>query len=226
MWHKVINLFFPKVCSGCNSLLLSEEKTICTICRHNLPLTNQHLDPENIYFKKFYGRVSLNHVSALLFFYKKGIVQQLIHNLKYKGHQEIGTVLGNWYAEDLKEVEALQNIDAIVPVPLHYKKFKERGYNQLSYFGQSLSENLKVSYNPNLLKRVLYSESQTKKNLKKRNENTNTVFDVVFTENDHNKHYLLIDDVLTTGATLTACAKALLKIPGTKISVVCIAATG
>ena len=223
MIKSLINLFFPKVCSGCSSFLLANEKVICTVCRHNIPLTNHHLDPENDAFKKFYGRIPVLHASALLYFHKKGIVQQLIHNLKYKGHEEIGTVLGEWYAEDLKNIAVIKQVDAIIPVPLHHRKWKERGYNQVTAFGESLSKCLKINYNDELLRRKVYSKTQSKKNLLGRTEGIETVFDVTFTENDHNKHFLLIDDVITTGATLEACCRALLKIPGAKISVVCMA---
>lgn len=223
MFESIINLFFPKVCSGCSSFLLSNENVICTVCRHDIPLTNHHLIPENDAFKKFYGRIPVIHTSALFYFHKKGIVQELIHNLKYKGHEEIGIVLGEWYAEDLKNIELLKSIDEIIPVPLHRKKLKERGYNQVSTFGKTLSSSLKIEYNDSILIRNVYSKTQSKKNLLGRTEGIETIFDVSFTEKDHNKHFLLIDDVITTGATLEACSRALLKIPGSKISIICMA---
>lgn len=223
MFESIINLFFPKVCSGCSSFLLTNENVICTVCRHDIPLTNHHLNPENDAFKKFYGRIPVLHTSALFYFHKKGIVQQLIHNLKYKGHEEIGTVLGEWYAEDLKTIDLLQSVDEIIPVPLHRKKLKERGHNQVTAFGKALSSSLNIDYNDSLLIRNVYSKTQSKKNLLGRTEGIETIFDVVFTEKDHDKHFLLIDDVITTGATLEACSRALLKIPGAKISIVCMA---
>jgi ComF family protein len=219
----IINLFFPPVCAGCHSFLLSNENVICTVCRHNIPLTNHHLNSDNEAFKKFYGRIPVEHTSALLYFHQKGIVQELIHNLKYKGQEQIGTVLGEWYAEDLKKLEILTTVDEIIPVPLHKRKLRERGYNQVTNFGTTISISLGISYNPNLLVRNIYSKTQSKKNLVNRSEGIDTVFDVVFTEKDHNKHFLLIDDVLTTGSTLEACSHALLKIPGAKISIVCMA---
>lgn len=223
MFESIINLFFPKVCSGCGSFLLSNENVICTVCRHDIPLTNHHLNSENEAFKKFYGRIPVIHTSALFYFHKKGIVQELIHNLKYKGHEEIGTILGEWYAEDLKTIALLQSVNEIIPVPLHQRKFKERGYNQVTTFGKALSSNLNIFYNESLLIRNVYSKTQSKKNLLGRTEGIETIFDVVYTEKDHDKHFLLIDDVITTGATLEACSKALLKIPGAKISIVCMA---
>ncbi len=223
MFESIINLFFPKVCSGCSSFLLSNENVICTVCRHDIPLTNHHLNPENDAFKKFYGRIPVIHTSALFYFHKKGIVQELIHNLKYKGHEEIGIVLGEWYAEDLKNIELLESVDEIIPVPLHPKKLKERGYNQVTAFGTALSTSLNLDYNDSLLIRNVYSKTQSKKTLLGRTEGIETIFDVSFTEKNHNKHFLLIDDVITTGATLEACSRALLKIPGAKISIVCMA---
>ena len=223
MFKNIVNLFFPPVCAGCHSFLVSNENVICTLCRHNIPLTNHHLNAENEAFKKFYGRIPVEYTSALLYFHKKGIVQELIHNLKYKGQEQIGTVLGEWYAEDLKNVTNLQSINEIIPVPLHKRKLRERGYNQVTNFGIKLSEGLNIAYNPNILVRNVYSKTQSKKNLLNRSEGIDTVFDVIFTEKDHDKHFLLIDDVITTGSTLEACSHALLKIPGAKISIVCMA---
>lgn len=223
MFKSIINLFFPPVCAGCHSFLLSNENVICTICRHNIPLTNHHLNPENEAFKKFYGRIPVEYASALLYFHKKGIVQELIHNLKYKGQEEIGTVLGEWYAEDLKNSPIIQSVNEIIPVPLHKRKFRERGYNQVTNFGNALSKGLNISFNPNILIRNIYSKTQSKKTLLNRSDGIDSIFDVSFSEKDHNKHFLLIDDVITTGSTLEACSHALMKIPGVKISIVCMA---
>nr|WP_315151823.1 ComF family protein [uncultured Flavobacterium sp.] len=223
MLKSLINLFFPKVCAGCKSFIGMNEHVICTVCRHELPLTNHHLNPENEAFKKFYGRIPVEHASAFLYFHKKGMVQELIHNLKYKGHEEIGTFLGEWYASDLNNSSLPKDIDVIIPVPLHKKRLRKRGFNQVTNFGAALSENFKIPLNDSILMRKVYSKTQSKKNLLGRTEGIETVFDVTFSEKDANKHYLLIDDVLTTGATLEACSKALLKIPGAKISIVCMA---
>ena len=223
MFKSIVNLFFPKVCSGCNSFLLTNENVICTVCRHDIPLTNHHLNPDNDASKKFYGRIPIQHASALFYFHKKGIVQQLIHNLKYKGHEEIGSIIGEWYAEDLSKMDFIQTVDEIIPVPLHPRKLKERGYNQVTTFGRALSSSLNLPYNDCVLNRNKYSKTQSKKNLLGRTEGIESVFDVTFTEKDHDKHFLLIDDVITTGSTLEACSRALLKIPGAKISIVCMA---
>jgi ComF family protein len=221
MLKNILNLFFPKVCFGCDGILLTDEIVICTTCRHNIPLTNHCFQFENEMFQRFYGRIPVEFVGAKLFFHKKGIVQRLIYNLKYFGHQEIGTEIGNWFAEDLKNLDQMKSIDAIIPVPLHEKRLKKRGYNQVTTFGMALSKKLNIDYNPNILYRQIHKESQSKKVFTDRTDVNTSVFDVVFDEKNHNKHFLIIDDVFTTGATLELCAKALLKIPGCKISIVC-----
>ena len=224
MFDSLTDLFFPKVCLGCNALLLFNEKVICTTCRHEIPITNHHAIPENEAFKKFYGKVPVEFVATLVYYHKNGIVQELIHNLKYSGHEEIGTAFAEWFSEALQLVVVLQSVDQIIPVPLHPKKLRQRGYNQVTTFGKGLSEKLGIAYNPDLLRRNVYSKTQTKKNLLKRTEvNNQTIFETVFSEQDHNKHFLLVDDVLTTGSTLEACSKALLQIPGAKISILCMA---
>ena len=223
MFKELVNLLFPKVCLGCKSFLLATENVICTSCRHEIPLTQHSKNPENEAFKKFYGRIAVEHVSTLMYYHKKGIVQEIIHSLKYRGHQEIGTIIGEWFAEDLKSVAVTKTFDEIIPVPLHPKRFRERGYNQVTTFGLGLSKNLNIPYNSSVLKRNVYSKTQSKKNLLGRTELTDSVFDVEFDSTHHNKHFLLIDDVITTGSTLEACGRALLKIPGAKISIVCMA---
>jgi len=223
VFKSIIDLFFPKVCAGCHSLLLTNETVLCTVCRHEIPLTQYHLDSNNEAVKKFYGKIDIQHASAFLYYNKKGIVQELIHNLKYKGHQQIGTVLGEWYVEDLKKLIPETPFDVIIPVPLHPKKFRERGYNQVSTFGRALSKGLNVAYADTVLYRKKYSKTQSKKDLLGRSENIENLFDVTDSEKNHNKHFLLIDDVLTTGATLEACCRALLKIPGARISIACMA---
>ena len=221
--ENLINVLFPKVCAGCNAFLLSNENVICTVCRHEIPLTNHYLNPENEAFKKFYGKVPIEFASTLVYYHKKGVVQEMIHSLKYRGHEEIGTVLGQWHADDLNKLPITSTFDTIIPVPLHKKRLRERGYNQVTRFGQALSENLKIEYNSSILKRNVYSKTQVKKNLLNRTEIIESLFEANFTEKDHNKHFLLIDDVITTGSTLEACCKALLKIPGSRISIVCMA---
>lgn len=223
MLKNLIKLFYPKICSGCHTILLQHENMICVLCRHDLPVTNHLAKTENESFKKFYGRLPVEHVSAMLYYHKKGVVQQLIHNLKYKNHQEIGAILGNWYADDLKTIEILETVNYVIPVPLHKKRLKERGYNQVTTFGKTIAIALEKQYNDTILVRNEYTLTQTKKTLLDRNAISENTFEAVFSEKHYNQHFLLIDDVLTTGATLEACGKAILKIPGAKLSIITIA---
>ena len=223
MLQHLLNLFFPKSCAGCQSFLLTHEIVICTQCRHEIPITNHHTNENNELIRKFYGRIPLEFGAAFFYFHKKGIVQEMIHKLKYKGQEEIGQIIGNWYAEELKNLPQIKSVDYIIPVPLHNKRLRERGYNQVEGFGKALSKNLKIPYEDQVLQRKLYAKTQTKKDLLGRIEVIDKVFDVVFSENHHGKHFLLIDDVITTGSTLEACSRALLKIPEAKISIVCMA---
>ncbi|WP_395061096.1 ComF family protein [Flavobacterium sp.] len=225
MIKSIANLFFPRACSGCNSFLLKNEIVICTECRHEIPLTNHHKIQNNEVFSKFYGRIPIEFASALMYFHKKGIVQEMIHKLKYKGHQEIGDAIGCWYGEELKLEKKIKDIDFIIPVPLHKKRLKERGYNQVTAFGKSLSESLKIKYDDTVLTRNVYSKSQISKSILGRSEVVERIFGVNFDESHHNKHFLLVDDVITTGSTLEACSRELLKIPGARLSIVCMAMT-
>lgn len=222
MLSALFNLFFPAVCAGCDDLLLPSESVICTSCRHEIPLTLHHLQPQNEASAKFYGRIPVESASAFLYFQKNGIVRHMIHNLKYRGCESVGAAVGYWFATDLLQTVAA-SADVIVPVPLHPKKLRLRGYNQVSSFGKALSDAMRIPFDESLLVRNFYSKTQTRKNLWGRSELANSLFSAKYCENNHGKHILLIDDVLTTGATLEACGRALLEIPGARLSIACMA---
>lgn len=219
----LVNLFYPLVCAGCETFLLHSEAVICTSCRHEIPLTQHLLQPENEAWQKFYGRIPVERVAALTYFHKKGIMQEVIHKLKYRGHEEVGTVIGHWFAAEIKDKLPEIPFTCIVPVPLHPKKLRERGYNQVAVFGKTLSEHLNIPYIDSVLIRARYSNTQTKKDLLARSEIGNSVFDVTDLQSLSGHHILLVDDVITTGSTLEVCCRALLKIPNIKISIACMA---
>lgn len=225
MLKNLIKLFFPELCRGCKSLLLKNENLLCSSCRYDLPFTHHHKIKQNDTEKKFYGLIPLEFGISMLYFHHGGITQELIHNLKYRNQIAIGKLLGDLYAKDLQNYEPIQQISEIIPVPLHPKKLKQRGYNQVDSFCESIGVNLNIPVNKNLLIRTQYNKTQTLKNRETRQLLKQTIFDVTFTKDDYNKHFLLVDDVITTGATLEICAKALLKIPNCKVSILTIAYT-
>lgn len=216
-------LFFPHVCFTCDERLITQEKYICMKCWHDLPITNFHQTPDNKVAQLFWGRVNLEGAGAY-FAYKKGSrYQHLIHLIKYKGLKELGFETGFRYGLDLKESSLYNRVDYLVPVPLHPKKQKKRGFNQSEWIAEGIASSLeKPVVNDNLYRKI-YSETQTRKNRFERWQNMEGIFE---TRNPHEflgKHILLVDDVVTTGSTLEACAYALLKIQGTKVSIVTLA---
>ncbi len=221
----VFRIFYPKLCANCENLLTENEKTVCTFCRHDIPLFYDTNYSENKITKIFYGRVLLEKATTLLSYRKEGITKKLIHALKYKGNEEIGIFLGNWFGEILKENNQFDDIDYIIPVALHPKKRKQRGYNQVSKFGKIMGSHLKKPFLEHILLRTTISKTQT---FKARFERFNTIdspFHLKNTSFLKNKHILLIDDVITTGATIEACAKELQKIENVKISILSMAYT-
>jgi ComF family protein len=219
MFQAVIDLFFPKVCYACYSHLHDSEIYICTSCRHNLPVTNYHFNANNTVEKVFYGRSQIEHATALLRFEKKGVVQQLIHNLKYRGYEEIGVFLGEWLGNELKETDAFKEVDVVIPVPLHKKKLKKRGYNQVTKFGQEIAKSLQIDYNDTSLIKITNTKSQVTKRRFARWQADHELFALENPGLIENKHILLVDDIITTGATLEYCIQVLNKANNVKISI-------
>ncbi len=200
-------------------MLTDNEVYICTRCRHKLPPTNFHFEDPDQVKKVFYGRVKLENATSLLRFQKKGIVQQLIHNLKYKGHKEVGNFLGSWLGEELSSIAEYKDIDIVIPVPLHKRKLKKRKYNQVSIFAKEIAKSLNAEYYENVLIKINNSASQVKKNRIARWSSSEEIFSIQNVNVINNKHVLLVDDIITTGATIEACSNQLLKAKNVKISV-------
>lgn len=216
-------LLFPLGCSSCGKSLYKGETSICTYCLFRLPKTYFHLTPDNPVAKMFWGRVSIRAATSYYTFNKGGKVQRLIHQLKYKGQTDVGLKLGNMYGHELLKNLDFSSVDIIVPVPLHKKRLKERGYNQSTYFAIGLAETMRLPTNVDVLFRKYESETQTKKSRFTRWKNVEQLFEMKNEEAIAYKHILLVDDVVTTGATLEACAQALLKVVGVQVSVATIA---
>jgi ComF family protein len=161
--------------------------------------------------------------SSFYLFQKKGSIQKVLHAIKYKHNKDLAILVGKWYAEDLKTNDIISNADFIIPVPLHSKKFKIRGYNQSEEFARGLSDGLKIPLNTSVLKRKEFTETQTKKSKYERWENVEDVFELITPETFTNKHVVIVDDVITTGATIEACCQLLQQIEGIQISVLSIA---
>lgn len=218
-----IELIYPRTCGACNIPLLYGERVICTKCLAELPYTYFHKDKNNQVAQIFWGRVPLQAATSLLYFHKKGRTQHLLHLLKYKGRKDIGIFLGQILGNQLKENDDFKTIDAIIPIPLHPKRQKQRGYNQAECIAIGISLIMNVPVENNLIIRNIETKTQTKKNRTERWENVKNVFSIQNQFAVKNKHYLLVDDVVTTGATLEACAQTLLSIPNTKISIASLA---
>jgi ComF family protein len=205
MFTDFIDMLFPRTCLTCSGLLEKNEELICTHCRYALPQTNFHLHADNDLARKFWGRVQFKYAFAYLRFVKTGKVQTLLHHLKYYGKQEIGETLGKWYGYELKKSQFAQEFDLVLPVPLHPSKLKKRGYNQCDSIAKGLAEGLGIAWSSQILARDKANVSQTRKDRIERWENVEAIFSVQQPESVRDKHILLIDDVITTGATLEAC---------------------
>lgn len=218
----MLNLLFPKVCAGCKQQLLKQEDVLCIECVHSLPIASFHKTGNSVLKDKFYGRFLLQNATALAYFQKRGLTQQLLHNLKYRGRKEISSFFGKWLGAELSEIDCYKEIDLVIPVPLHKQKLKKRGFNQVEGFGNEIAKALDVPYRHDVLIKISKSGSQVFKTRILRFE-AEEVFSIQNLEAINNKHVLLVDDIITTGATLEKCALQLLKGENVSISIATIA---
>lgn len=217
--NELLELFFPELCISCGDRLVTQEKFLCIHCWADLPVTNFHQQPENKVAQLFWGRVKIEHATAY-FSYKKGSnYQHLIHFIKYKGLKELGVETGRRFGNVLFGSENFNVADVVVPVPLHPKKEKKRGYNQSEWIAKGIAEAMQKPLSVNNLIRNSDTATQTKKNRFERWQNVENIFCVMYPEKLTGKHVLLIDDVVTTGSTLEACVFQLLKIENVKVSI-------
>lgn len=220
-----VALIFPRTCLACQQALARGETHLCTACRTQLPYTDYHRLPprDNPLARRFWGRVPMEYVLSYLRFLRRGRVQHLLHQLKYQGQQEVGTALGQMYGLELAQHGLGTDLDLIVPVPLHRRKLAKRGYNQSDTFAEGLARSLAVPWAADALQRTSFTASQTRKSRAERWQNVAEVFAVPRPEAVQGKHVLVVDDVLTTGATLEACAIKLLDAGAGAVSVATIA---
>ena len=217
--NHIVNLFYPRVCAACGNLLMSKEETVCLSCRYLLPKTLYEKNADNPLAQMFYGQINFHAVTAEFFFSKTGKVQHLLHQLKYEGNKDAGFFLGQQLGESINEAELFQEIDYIIPIPLHPKKEHIRGYNQSHVIAQGVEDVTEIPIMKDCLYRKVFTSTQTKKSREERWDNVKDIFDIKNGERLKGQHILLIDDVLTTGATLMAAGKTLSQIPDIKISV-------
>jgi len=214
-----VSLIYPKICGGCGGFLVKGESNICTQCKLSLSKTAFHTTEGNDAEKLFWNKVPIKYASAYCYFHKGGIAQKIIHNIKYKGYKNIGIEVGHIIGEEIKGYP-IADVDIIVPVPLHPSKLKKRRYNQSEVIAIGISDVLGVGIDTSTLVRARENETQTKKNVSERYENSLNLFAITDSRVLENKRVLLVDDVITTGATLEACARELLKIDGVSVNCV------
>lgn len=222
----LIHLLYPQLCEGCSRPLLASEQVLCANCTLQLPRTEYHDIPDNDTALRFAGRIPFHHTTSFAWFTDEGLLQHLMHGLKYAGKKNIGTFLGSLFGTELAACTWGSTIDAIIPVPLASGKEASRGYNQSTLIARGISSALQVPVLDKQLIRTRNTESQTQKSRSERIENMRDAFCVTDAASVEQKHILLIDDVLTTGATLEACALALADVPGIKISIASVGIAG
>ena len=226
IFRDFLNLFFPDVCVVCRERLSDGEQHICTDCLLLLPKTNFHLQPDNRLEQFFAGRISFQHIVAYAYFVKGGSIQHIIHELKYNHNPLIGSFIGELCGENIKDSDFISTIDLLVPVPLHPKRQKERGYNQSFEICKGISAIAGIPIDNETLIRKINNPSQTKNARFDRWKNVEDIFSVINRNTFENKHILLVDDVITTGSTLESCAKEILRSEGSKVSIYAVGTAG
>ncbi|MCQ2231004.1 MAG: ComF family protein [Paludibacteraceae bacterium] len=221
-----VELFYPRLCVGCGEKLFKDEQYVCLQCRSKLPLIREHEVPDNFVEQHLYGRPFIESATALLVYGKETTVQRMVHEIKYHGAKELARSLGTMLGRQLREGR-FSSVDAIVPVPLHPKRLKWRGYNQSEWFAMGLSDEMEVPVRTDWVKRVVETSTQTKKSVEERWSNVQGIFELcedAVPEDMAGKHLLIVDDVITTGATAMACAAAFSSVENVRLSVASIAA--
>ncbi|MBN2273182.1 MAG: ComF family protein [Bacteroidales bacterium] len=222
MGESLAGLFFPRLCPACSGVLYGNESILCLKCNCEFPRTGFHLDPANDTARLFWGRVMIKNAASFFFYQKGSRFQNIIHKVKYHNCRHLGMEMGRWYGHELVNTPFC-HADLIHPVPLHVRKQRKRGYNQSELIAKGLSESLSLPMETGLVERVMYTDTQTRKSKYERWSNVEGIFRVIHPEKLKNKHVLLVDDVVTTGSTLEACAAPILSVEGTQVSILTLA---
>lgn len=225
LFHPLINLFLPHHCAGCSSDIISTDQVLCLHCMNALPFTYFQMHANNPVEKIFWGRLPIVDAASYLYFNQGSILQHIVHQIKYKGNKELGLFIGRKMAAALQQTIRFKNIDALVPLPLYAARERKRGYNQAFILCQGMATVLQLPVLNNVIRRNTFSETQTHKNRIERWQNMQGRFELVQSDAIAGKHILLVDDVITTGATLEACGQQLLTAPGTRLSIMTMAYT-
>ena len=223
LWDDFISLLFPRLCYACGNHLLRNENLICTECFVVIPRTGYHTLEDNPVAQLFLGRCKIEKAAAFSYYNKGSRIRKLIHNLKYKGIKEIGYELGRIYGISLNSSGFMNDVDLIIPVPLHPSKKRIRGFNQSETISMGIADSTHLPVDIKSLTRKMVSATQTKRSRYERWTNVEGIFQVVDIHAIAEKHILLVDDVITTGSTIEACTNELLKIQGVRVSVVALA---
>lgn len=221
--YSFISLLFPRCCVVCGRPLAKGEECICAMCNINLPRTNYHLQKDNQVEQLFWGKIPLERATSFFFYRKGSDFRQILHQLKYGGQKDIGAIMGRYMASELSASGFFEGIDVIVPVPLHKRKQRIRGYNQSEWIARGISAVTGIRVDTEVIVRRKHTETQTRKSTFERWENVDGIFELHHAESLKGKHLLVVDDVLTTGATTVACASGLVEIEGVRISVLTLA---
>jgi ComF family protein len=217
--ESILQLVFPQVCNGCGSDLVSDGNKLCLLCHESLPQTSFHLHRNNPVEKLFWGRLPITAATAQYYFSKGSLVQHLMHRFKYKGDRELGLFLGRLMGYHLKETNRFNGIDILIPLPLFPEKERRRGYNQATLLCEGIAEVWEKPIIKGAMIRTTYTESQTKKNRIERWQNMEGRFQLIDAAAVKGQHILLVDDVVTTGATLEACGNEIMKGEDVRLSV-------
>ena len=219
----ILNIIFPRICCVCGLTLMKNEEILCFQCRRNLPKINFQNLKDNELSNRFLGKINIKFAVAYLYFYKSGITQTLLHQLKYNTYPEIGEMIGKWLGHELLRDEIIKNTELIIPVPLHPRKEIKRGYNQSHYIAKGISIITNIPTDFHSLQRVHYETSQTVKTKEHRWKSVEHAFQIINRKKIENKSILLVDDIVTTGATMEACGQEILKSGASGLSIASLA---